>query len=105
MTVAPAGTALLPRAPRDTVAARLAGRALRQPGRGTVNSFRCLLRDLSGQAGLAALGRHRLQLLRDGPQLMRGLTLLGRRLFPRLAAGLAEQVPGMARGLGNHLPG
>ena len=64
-----------------------------------------LLRDLGGHAGLAALGGHLTQFIRHRAELVGGLLLLVGGLVTGVPAGLAEQVPRLARSLGGDHPG
>ena len=70
-----------------------------------MDSFGRLLRDLGDHAGLAALDGHLPQFVRHRAELAGGLLLLDGGLVADLPAGLAEQVPRLARGLGDYLPG
>src|SRR5581483_7850177 len=81
------------------------GLTLLEPGRGAVQTFGRLVGDLGGHAGLAALGRHLVQLVGHRAKLARGLLLLDGGLVTDLPAGLAGQVARLARGLGYDLPG
>ena len=64
---------------------QVGGLTLLEPGSRAVNTFGRLLRDLGGHAGLAALGRHLLQFVRNGAELARGLLLLDGGLVSGLA--------------------
>ena len=70
-----------------------------------MDTFGRLLRDLGGHAGLAALDGHLPQFVRHRAELAGGLLLLDGGLVAGVPAGLAEQVPRLARGLGDYLPG